>query len=274
MRRLLLVLVLAGVPAFASAQSPDPYSAAPTQALMPPIIVFPGSANSVLAVDGVVGTPSIAFASEPTTGFWRAAAGDVRFSVSGSPQFRFVANNIVLKDAEALSWSSTSDPSSTADTTLARSAAGKIALTGTTPMLQLGGTTSSFPALVRNGTSIQALLADSSAYAFFQAHSFFVGANLLLSGNAPTISSGFGTSPSVASSNGSATFRVNVGTGGVATSGVIGLTAATTGWNCQVTDMTNNTVTRETASTTTTVTVTAAAAWAASDILIFNCAAY
>lgn len=91
----------------------------------------------------------------------------------------------------------------------------------------------------------------------------------------PSISSGFGTSPSVTSSNGSATFRVNVGTGGVATSGVIAMnTSAGTGWNCQVVDITNNTVTRMTASNTTTVTVTAAAAWAASDILALNCWAY
>lgn len=98
--------------------------------------------------------------------------------------------------------------------------------------------------------------------------------NLLASTTAPTISSGFGTSPSIASNNGTSTFRVNVGTGGTATSGVIGLPAAKTGWNCQVTDTSTNIVTRETANSTTSVTVTAASAWAASDVLIFNCAAY
>lgn len=98
--------------------------------------------------------------------------------------------------------------------------------------------------------------------------------NLLESATAPTISSGFGTTPSIVTPNGTETFRVNVGTGGVATSGVIGLPTAANGWNCQVTDTTNNNVTRETAFTTTTVTVTAAAAWVASDILIFNCAAF
>lgn len=97
---------------------------------------------------------------------------------------------------------------------------------------------------------------------------------LLCGSAAPTISSGFGTSPSILNSNGSCTFRVDVGTGGAATSGVVGLSTASTGWNCQVTDLTNNTVTRETASSTTTVTVTAAAAWAAGDDLIFTCTAY
>lgn len=99
-------------------------------------------------------------------------------------------------------------------------------------------------------------------------------ANPIWLSTAPTISSGFGTSPSIVSSNGTSSFRVNVGTGGVATSGVVGLPAAATGWNCQVTDTTNNTVTRETANSTTTVTVTAAAAWAASDVLIFACAGF
>jgi hypothetical protein len=91
---------------------------------------------------------------------------------------------------------------------------------------------------------------------------------------APTISSGFGTSPSIASNNFSSSFRVNVGTGGVATTGIVGLPAATTGWNCQVTDMSTNVVTRQTANNTTTVTVTAASAWTASDILMFNCAGF
>ena len=96
----------------------------------------------------------------------------------------------------------------------------------------------------------------------------------LFSPTAPTISSGFGTSPSIVSSNGSITFRINVGTGGVATSGVVGLPTAPSGWNCIVQDMTNNTATRQTASTTTTATFTAAAAWAASDILVAQCIAY
>lgn len=100
------------------------------------------------------------------------------------------------------------------------------------------------------------------------------GAKVTFSNIAPTISSGFGTSPSIVSNNGSVAFRVNVGTGGVATSGVVGLPTATTGWNCIAVDITNNTVTRQTADTTTTSTVTAASAWAASDVLLFQCVAY
>lgn len=96
------------------------------------------------------------------------------------------------------------------------------------------------------------------------------------SNNAPTISSGFGTSPSVTANNGVAHFTINVGTGGVATSGVIGLPATTNSWLCFCEDITTPGAnrTRMTASTNNTCTVTnvamatgVAAAWTASDIL-------
>ena len=110
--------------------------------------------------------------------------------------------------------------------------------------------------------------------------------NLLFSATAPTISSGFGTSPSVSVANSTASFRVNVGTGGAATSGVIGLPTATNGWNCFVApyapaaaQLLNSTVVS--ASTTTTVTLSnlvnssgSAAAWAASQVLELSCFAY
>jgi hypothetical protein len=106
--------------------------------------------------------------------------------------------------------------------------------------------------------------------------------NLATSNTAPTISSGFGTTPSISANNGTFAFRVNVGTGGTATSGVVGLPAATTGWNCKATDITTNSSTvyqtKQTASSTTTATfgnfntAGAAAAWAASDILAVECA--
>lgn len=109
---------------------------------------------------------------------------------------------------------------------------------------------------------------------------------LALSDTAPTISSGFGSSPSISASNGTTGFLINVGTGGSATSGVIGMPTASTGWICHVNDLTAAAAhvaynTRQTASSTTTVTVEnqttstgAAVAWAASDILRLICTAY
>jgi hypothetical protein len=113
-----------------------------------------------------------------------------------------------------------------------------------------------------------------------------LGANLALSATAPTISSGFGTTPSVTSGT-SAAFRVDVGTGGSATAGVIALPTAATGWNCFVENLTATAAnamdqrTVQTASTTATATIEnqtvstgAALAWSASDILAVSCVAY
>jgi hypothetical protein len=105
--------------------------------------------------------------------------------------------------------------------------------------------------------------------------------NLLVSATAPSISSGFGTSPSIPTNNGIAAFTVKVGTGGTASSGVIGLPTAATGWNCFATDITTTSatvfMTKQTASTTTSATFGnfntsgAVAAWADSDILSVSC---
>lgn len=113
-----------------------------------------------------------------------------------------------------------------------------------------------------------------------------LGANLTFSSTAPTVSSGFGSTPSITA--GTATsFRVNVGTGGTATAGVLGMPTATTGWNCHVEDETAviaNAADRHTiqiGTTTSTVTVEnqtistgVVLAWTASDILALTCAAF
>jgi hypothetical protein len=61
--------------------------------------------------------------------------------------------------------------------------------------------------------------------------------NTLISPVAPTISAGFGTGASVIASNGPGAFRIRVGTANIGT-GVVALPVATTGWNCQATDIT------------------------------------
>lgn len=110
------------------------------------------------------------------------------------------------------------------------------------------------------------------------------GGAVTFAGSTPTVSSGFGTSPSITAGKATA-FRVNVGTGGSATSGVIALgTTATTGWNCTCTDITTATDTvylcKQTANSTTTVTIGnfntsgVAAAWVASDIVAVSCVGF
>lgn len=112
-----------------------------------------------------------------------------------------------------------------------------------------------------------------------------LGANLLLSVTAPTVSSGFGASPSISGT--AASFRVNVGTGGTATGGVLTMPTAATGWNCHVENLTGTAANRadqrtvQMASTTASVTIQnqtvstgAALAWTASDVVSLVCAAY
>jgi hypothetical protein len=108
-----------------------------------------------------------------------------------------------------------------------------------------------------------------------------LGSKIVDVNTSPTISSGFGTSPTIPSANGTVAFTVNVGTGGVATTGVIGLPAATTGWYVHCDDVTTQTatvfVTKQIATTTTTATIGSfdqagvASAWVASNVLV--CAA-
>jgi hypothetical protein len=121
--------------------------------------------------------------------------------------------------------------------------------------------------IFRNGTLAQQWLFGDNG-------SLQMAGKLLISPTAPTVSSGFGTSPSIVNSNGPEAFEVNVGTGGVATSGVLTMPTAANGWSCSATDMNTNIVTRETAFTTTSITLTAASAWTASDKLLMQCGAF
>lgn len=105
------------------------------------------------------------------------------------------------------------------------------------------------------------------------------GGRTFMFNTAPTIASGFGTGSSIpAGANGTAAFTINVGTGGTATTGVLTMPAATTGWivSCQDVTTTNGTVfmTKQIGlGTTTSVTIGnftdtgTAGAWASGDIL-------
>jgi hypothetical protein len=109
-------------------------------------------------------------------------------------------------------------------------------------------------------------------------------ANMLLSKTAPTIASGFGTSPSIAKNNGAPTFTVNVGTGGTASSGTIGLPTAANGWYvwCQDESSFSTTVfiTRQTGGSTTSVSIAnysssaVLSPWASGDTLSCGALAY
>ncbi len=173
---------------------------------------------------------------------------------------------------------------------LTLTSAGVLASASTGIVLQGGGTSSSFPAWKRTGAGWVARLADDSANTFTQASSVQASGNfansagpIIWSFTAPTISSGFGTSPSIVANNGTFAFTINVGTGGTAQNGVIGLPTATTGWLVTVNNITNpaSSVVAQTAVSTTSATIQnyarttgLAAAWTASDVLQVKAMAY
>ena len=55
--------------------------------------------------------------------------------------------------------------------------------------------------------------------------------NLIISSTAPTIASGFGTSPSILANNTGA-FQITIGTGGTSYTGIINMPTAPNGWAC------------------------------------------
>lgn len=215
----------------------------------------------VAVTNGVLVSPGTAFSAAPTvtsvTGIW--ISGTANPAAGGAGR---------LANAEAINARNAANG---ADVSLLSLNSSNVAFVG--GAVSGGARPSGLFLDTATGSNIAMQVNGSSIYQF-NANGILNVSTLLFGSTAPTISSGFGTSPSIASNNGTTTFRVNVGTGGTATTGTVGMPTASTGWNCVVQDFTNNTVTRQTGGTTTSVVVTAAAAWAASDILIFNCAAF
>lgn len=207
----------------------------------------------LFAPDGAVGAPSYSFVNGNSTGLWRPGAGQLELSVDSSNFFKAQSASMQIGAAGNTIIYTGAD--------LSPNAAGGVTIGATQPVGSINSNST-----VR-GTAL-ALVAGSS-FAF---------------SNAPTISSGFGTSPSVTINNGTPTFRINVGTGGVATSGTISLPIAPGGqWNCFCNDITTISTTvfmcRQTGGTNNTATIGnfntsgSASAWTASDVLLVQCLA-
>jgi len=121
----------------------------------------------------------------------------------------------------------------------------------------------------------------NALYAPYNASSLSIGNNLVASTTLPTVSSGFGTGPTVLASS-TFCFKVTVGTGGAA-NGTISLPTAPNGWLSFAADVTSGSslFLQLTGSTATSVTFTsysvttgAAANMSAGDVVLVNCIAY
>lgn len=116
-----------------------------------------------------------------------------------------------------------------------------------------------------------------------KAASGYALASLAFSATAPTVSSGFCTSPSISNNNGTAAFTITIGSACAGSVGVLTMPAAAHGWTCDFHNLTNPAANKpdEIASTATSVSVTnyvrttgVAGNFTASDVVAAQCTAY
>ena len=134
---------------------------------------------------------------------------------------------------------------------------------------------------VINGATINSSTLGATTPSSVNATTLSIGGILVHSNTAPTIASGFGTSPTITATN-TAAFKITVGTGG-ASSGVITLPAAPNGWVIQGWDITAGTTLflQQTAYTTTSATIASfgittgtSSPMSAGDVLILTATAF
>jgi hypothetical protein len=133
------------------------------------------------AFDGVIGRPNAG-----VIGFARADGATTYIASLG---FDGTNRAFVLNSGAFISWSTGNPTSVGGDLRMFRSGAGILRLQSDTSdfnRIQFGGTTTSFPALKRSGTMLQARLADDSGFATFDGI-------LAMEGTAPATTGATGT---------------------------------------------------------------------------------
>jgi hypothetical protein len=232
-------------------------------------LLLPGGSYSGGSIN--VGTGSVNISGNQSSGTW---------TTSG---ILFRANAVTLTDTTGTGTIATRVANSFGTPTLASTLA--VTLTDAATFYIANAPTAGTNTTITNGWALYVAAGNvkiNSGDLSIASGAVRLGGNVAFSSTAPTISSGFGTSPSIVAGTATA-FRLNVGTGGIATTGVISLPAATNGWNLFITNITNPdvSVVEQTASTTTTASIKnysrttgLAAAWAASDILSVIAIAY
>jgi hypothetical protein len=130
--------------------------------------------GQVQAGDGAasltVGTPGISFIGAPQVGFRRFSTTGAIFTASGADIWLTAASNIVMRNNGSYCWSSTTDPSVTPDSGLARAAAKVVKVTdGSSGVgyLQTPSTTvASLLAAATAGAGTRSFVTDATATTF------------------------------------------------------------------------------------------------------------
>jgi len=225
----------------------------------------------LLFPDGSATAPSMTFRSSPTDGFWLNSADVNRINVTlnGVTRFQFSSGGLRFRAAQQLEWSNGDVVGGNPDLYLTRESAATIQLgldaAGVTDQTFKGPDRSTSDGVGGNltiaggrnrgasvggsvifqtsptadagvtGTLVTRLVVDTAG-------NIGLGASAVtfMSVTAPTIASGGCTSPAITNANGTAKFRVTIGTSctGVKTV-TLTLPATANAWQCDVTDNTS-----------------------------------
>lgn len=231
--------------------------------------------DGVLTVPaGTAGAKSIQIGGTATTGLYAPASGFIYLNAPTATSLSVGDSNVLV--AQAGSVTSLQPLLLPAGTSVANAI--QFGGSATTGFYSPGAGTVATPGNFYVGSTAGALTTYGG---IINGGSYIQAGNTLISPSAPTIASGFGTSPSIVASN-TAAFKVTIGTGGAA-SGVLTFPAATNGWAVHCTDVTNRVsiVAVAVSTSTTSVTVEAysrttglASTFTAGDVLEFSALGY
>lgn len=238
------------------------------------------SGDQFLAANGTIGAPSYSFTNDSDSGLYSFGPGQIGLSINGAMRtywngttMQQVVGAIQVPDGTALlpSYTFTSEP------TLGfwRSAAGTTTHQGTLNV------TSNFNGALNVAAGASNALLWNSRTAMYSPANGVLNINQQNSSTGsqikvdalPTIASGFGTSAAISAGSTPFAGSLNIGTGGVATTGVINFngTAFPSAPFCVVsTRLGNNAVTGAQPSTTAMI-INASTAWAANEIVSWIC---
>lgn len=235
--------------------------------------------------------------ASPTSGI-SFSSGGFYYSVSGTSEFAITGSaGVVINGSRNLSFASGQADAGGLDTIIRRAAAANLAhgaADAASPVAQIdsrqgvvagtsntNGVDQTYTGSVSTGTgngggfiwqTSPAGGSGTSQNALVTAFTINSAGHFIAGGTAPTITSGFGTSPSIAGTDQGG--RVTVGTGGIATTGVVTFGKAfATAPACTVNNETTVLLAQATA-TTTTLTITSATPFTAADKLTYTCVGY
>ncbi len=272
-------------------------------------------ANPVYFPNGTAAAPSMTFAGNTNTGFWSHATNVVELTSAGTTVFAAssgVSTGLDLKSTLPLAWSSGAPEAAATDTFIYRGGAaatvqfganaagvtnqtlkgpdritsagvgGNVTLAGGRGWDTGVGGSLIFQTAPAAGAGVAGVLATRFTITPTGGLGLGASGTVFMSGTAPTIASGGCTSPAVTTNNGTAKFKLTIGTTctGVKTV-TLTLPAAANEWACDAVDLTTNATYRpeqSAAASATSVVITnyarttgLAIDWADSEVLLVKC---